>query len=100
MINWFNVDMIGFERKIIDDILTLINRGGAVSMTTITVLVFCSMGFAGVMSTSGMLDVVLDAILIRVKTTFGNIINNSFIFYSCLCNMKFIHLNFNSWRII
>lgn len=75
MINGFNVEMTGFDGKIIDDILTLINRGGAVSMTTTTVLVFCSMGFAGVMSTSGMLDVVLDAILTRVKTTFGVILS-------------------------
>lgn len=75
MVNGFNVEMTGFDGKIIDDILTLINRGGAVSMTTTTVLVFCSMGFAGVMSTSGMLDVVLDAILTRVKTTFGVILS-------------------------
>lgn len=33
------------------------------------------MGFAGIMSTSGMLDVVLEAILKRVKTTFGVIIS-------------------------
>lgn len=75
MVNGFNVEMTGFDGKIIDDILTLINRGGAVSMTTTTVLVFCSMGFAGVMSTSGMLDVVLDAILARVKTTFGVVLS-------------------------
>ncbi|NVF11902.1 Na+/H+ antiporter NhaC [Anaerococcus sp. AGMB00486] len=75
MINGFNIEMTGFQANIIDDIQTLINRGGAVSMTTTTVLVFCSMGFAGVMSTSGMLDVVLDAILKRVKSTFGVILS-------------------------
>lgn len=75
MINGFNVEMTGFNGNIIEDITTLINRGGAVSMTTTTVLVFCSMGFAGVMSTSGMLDVVLDAILAKVKTTFGVVLS-------------------------
>lgn len=75
MINGFNVTMTNFDGEILKDITTLINRGGAVSMTTTTVLVFCSMGFAGIMSTSGMLDVVLEAILKRVKTTFGVIIS-------------------------
>lgn len=75
MINGFNVTMANFDGEIIKDITTLINRGGAVSMTTTTVLVFCSMGFAGIMSTSGMLDVVLEAILKRVKTTFGVIMS-------------------------
>lgn len=75
MINGFNIEMTGFQGNIVDDIQTLINRGGAVSMTTTTVLVFCSMGFAGVMSKSGMLDVVLDAILQRVKSTFGVILS-------------------------
>ena len=75
MINGFNVTMTNFDGEILKDITTLINRGGAVSMTTTTVLVFCSMGFAGIMSTSGMLDVVLEAILQRVKTTFGVIIS-------------------------
>lgn len=75
LINGFNVTMANFDGEIIKDITTLINRGGAVSMTTTTVLVFCSMGFAGIMSTSGMLDVVLEAILKRVKTTFGVIMS-------------------------
>lgn len=75
MINGFNVTMTNFDGEILKDITTLINRGGAVSMTTTTVLVFCSMGFAGIMSTSGMLDVVLEAILKRVKTTFGVILS-------------------------
>lgn len=75
MINGFNVEMTGFTGEVLEDVMTLINRGGAVSMTTTTVLVFCSMGFAGVMSTSGMLDVVLEAILKRVKSTFGVILS-------------------------
>ena len=75
MINGFNVTMSNFDGEVLKDITTLINRGGAVSMTTTTVLVFCSMGFAGIMSTSGMLDVVLEAILKRVKTAFGVIMS-------------------------
>ena len=75
MVNGFDVSMTGFDGHIIEDILTLINRGGAVSMTSTTVLVFCSMGFAGIMSASGMLDVVLEAILKKVKTSFGVIVS-------------------------
>ncbi len=75
MINGFNVSMTGFEGEISADILTLINRGGTTSVTATTVLVFCSMGFAGVMSASGMLDVVLNAILQRVKTAAGVILS-------------------------
>ncbi|WP_394268643.1 Na+/H+ antiporter NhaC [Anaerococcus nagyae] len=75
IINGFDIGMTGFNGKIIEDIATLINRGGALSMTTTTILVFCSMGFAGIMSVSGMLDVVLDAILSRVKSTFGVVIS-------------------------
>lgn len=75
MINGFDVAMTGYSGQVTEDILTLINRGGAVSMTSTTVLVFCSMGFAGIMSASGMLDVVLEAILSKVKTSFGVIIS-------------------------
>ena len=75
MINGFDVAMTGFNGEVTEDILTLINRGGAVSMTSTTVLVFCSMGFAGIMSASGMLDVVLEAILSKVKTSFGVVLS-------------------------
>lgn len=75
VINGFNVDMITDSANVAPDILTLINRGGAVSMTTTTVLVFCSMGFAGIMDRAGMLDVVLEAILRRVKSTVGVILS-------------------------
>ncbi|MDO5018027.1 MAG: Na+/H+ antiporter NhaC [Lagierella massiliensis] len=75
VIKGFNVEMTGFEGEILPDILTLLNRGGAISMTSTTVLVFCSMGFAGIMSASGMLDVILEAILTRVKSIFGVILS-------------------------
>ncbi len=75
LIKGFDVEMTGFGGEIIPDILTLLNRGGAISMTSTTVLVFCSMGFAGIMSSAGMLDVILEAILERVKSTSGVIIS-------------------------
>lgn len=75
LISGFNVTMTGYEGELTKDILTLLNRGGAVSMAGTTILVFCAMGFAGIMSISGMLDVVLEAITSRVKSTSGIIIS-------------------------
>ncbi len=75
LISGFNVTMTGYEGEIINDIMTLLNRGGAVSMAGTTILVFCAMGFAGIMSITGMLDTVLEAITRRVKSTSGIIIS-------------------------
>lgn len=75
LISGFNITMTGYEGEVTKDILTLLNRGGAVSMAGTTILVFCAMGFAGIMSVTGMLDVVLEAITTRVKTTAGIIIS-------------------------
>lgn len=75
LIQGFDVSMTGYEGEVASDVLTLINRGGTTSVTATTVLVFCSMGFAGIMSASGMLDVVLEFILEKVKTTVGVILS-------------------------
>lgn len=74
LIGGFKVTMTGYEGELTADILTLLNRGGAVSMAGTTILVFCAMGFAGIMSVTGMLDVVLEAIMNKVKSTAGIII--------------------------
>lgn len=71
LIGGFNISMTSFEGVASTDILKLLNRGGVVSVTATTVLVFCAMGFAGIMSVSGMLDVVLHAMLSKVKTQAG-----------------------------
>lgn len=77
MISGFDVSMTGYSGVVIDDVLTLLNRGGAISMAGTTVLVFCAMGFAGIMDISGMLDVVLEAIMKKVKTVGGLIASTS-----------------------
>lgn len=69
LVGGFNVNMTGFEGEAIWDVTRLINRGGVRSVTGTTVLVFCAMGFAGVISTSGILDTMLQAILKLVRTT-------------------------------
>lgn len=75
LIGGFDVNMTGYEGEIVSDVLELVNRGGAIDMAGTTVLVFCAMGFAGIMSTTGMLDTVLEAILDRVKSTAGIILS-------------------------
>lgn len=75
MIQGFNVSMTGFDGKVIADVTKLINRGGVTSVTITTVLIFCAMGFAGIVSKAGMLDVVLGVIMSRVKTTGGIILS-------------------------
>ncbi len=75
LIQGFNVSMTGYEGEASTMVTTLINRGGVVSVTSTTVLVFCAMGFAGIISVSGMLDVVLEELLKRVKTTAGIVLS-------------------------
>lgn len=75
LIKGFDVSMTGYEGEVIWEVTRLINRGGVVSVTGTTVLIFCAMGFAGVVSKSGMLDVVLQTIMTKVRTTSGIILS-------------------------
>ena len=81
LITGFNINMTGYSGEVSNDIIKLINRGGVGSVTQTTVLIFCAMGFAGIMSVTGMLDTVLNAILSRVKSRAGIILSTIF---SCL----------------
>ncbi len=75
LIQGFNISMTGYEGEVSTMITTLINRGGVASVTSTTVLVYCAMGFAGIISISGMLDVVLNELMKRVKTTGGIVLS-------------------------
>lgn len=74
LVKGFNVTMTAFEGDAVWEVTRLINRGGVVSVTGTTVLIFCAMGFAGIMSKSGMLEVVLHAMMTKIKTTSGLIL--------------------------
>ncbi|HAS79817.1 MAG TPA: Na+/H+ antiporter NhaC [Fusobacteriaceae bacterium] len=78
LVKGFNINMTGTETKIIWEVTRLINRGGVVSVTGTTVLIFCAMGFAGIISVTGMLDTVLHSILKRVRSDSGIIISTIF----------------------
>lgn len=74
LVDGFSIAMTGFSGEAIPEVVKLIERGGIVSVTSTTVLIFCAMGFAGIVSVSGMLDVVLELLLSKVKSTLGIII--------------------------
>ncbi|MGL6097990.1 MAG: Na+/H+ antiporter NhaC, partial [Fusobacteriaceae bacterium] len=75
LISGFNINMTTFNGDVLPQIKTLINRGGVTSVTSTTVLIFCAMGFAGIISKAGMLDVVLEEILKKVKGDLGIILS-------------------------
>lgn len=72
-VSGFNVSMIGktgFDAaNCLPDVTKLLNRGGMNGIMATTLLVFCAFCFAGIMSRSGMLDTVLQAILSVAKST-------------------------------
>ena len=71
----FNVTMSGVEMEFSKDITKLLNRGGVSSVNSTTILVICAMGFAGIISKTGMLTKVLHTIMSRVKSAAGVIIS-------------------------
>lgn len=75
----FNVNMVhtpGFNAdNVIWEVTRLINRGGMRSMMSTILLILCAMGFAGIVSKMGALDVILGFILSRVKSTGGLILS-------------------------
>ncbi|MGL5312471.1 MAG: Na+/H+ antiporter NhaC [Peptostreptococcaceae bacterium] len=75
LVGGFNIGMTGFAGEAAPEVLKLVERGGVVSVTSTTVLIFCAMGFAGIVSVAGMLDVVLELLMSRVKSTFGIILS-------------------------
>lgn len=50
---------------------SLLARGGMMAMMDVTLIVFCAFGFAGIMSHCGLLDRILEALMTRIKSTFG-----------------------------
>ena len=61
----FNVTMSGVEIEFSKDITKLLNRGGVSSVNSTTILVICAMGFAGIISKTGMLTKVLHTIMAK-----------------------------------
>ena len=77
-VNGFEVDMVGkagFDASaVIEDVSRLLNRGGMNSMMSVLLICFCAISFAGVVSVSGSLDVLISRVLKPVRSTFGLIL--------------------------
>ncbi|TCP29598.1 transporter (NhaC family) [Scopulibacillus darangshiensis] len=78
-VSGFNVSMmetIGYNPdSVVADVATLLNRGGLESMIDVTLLVFCAFAFAGIISESGCLTVLLENLMKVVKKTGGLVLS-------------------------
>lgn len=74
-VNGFTVEMInapGFDAaNVVEDISTLLNRGGMNSMMSTLLICFCAISFAGVITVTPALNVLIEALLTKVNSTFG-----------------------------
>jgi NhaC family Na+:H+ antiporter len=71
MVKGFNVSMTGFEGDVLPMVTTLLNRGGGWGAAGTTVLIICAMGFAGIIASAGMLDVVMERLASKIKSVLG-----------------------------
>src|SRR5699024_3567485 len=81
----FDISMVnkeGFEASaVIPEVLDLVHQGGMQSMTSVILIAFSAFAFAGIMTKSGSLDVIIEQLLKVVKST-GDLILTTVI--SCL----------------
>lgn len=74
-VNGFKLNMIQMEgvdpTTFIPEISRLLERGGMISMLGVVLISFCAYAFAGALSVTGSLDIVLTKIMSLVKNTFG-----------------------------
>ena len=74
-VDGFSVEMVtrsGFDpANVIEDVTRLLERGGMNSMMSVLLICFCAVTFAGVISVSGSLNVLVSTILRPVRGTFG-----------------------------
>jgi len=81
ILNGFNVSMVnstGFDSaNVIKEITTLLNRGGMVGMMGTVLLILTTFAFAGIVSKSGSMEVILENIMKYVKSTGDLILSTS-----------------------
>src|SRR5699024_8973004 len=69
----FDIDMIqrsGFAAaNVTSEVTDLVNQGGIESMTDVILIAFCAFVFAGILTVSGSLDVIINALMKVVRRT-------------------------------
>ncbi|MBR0573147.1 MULTISPECIES: Na+/H+ antiporter NhaC [Pasteurellaceae] len=88
-VNGFNVSMIPSDMNVNADLAKLLNRGGMNSMMGTLLICFCALSFAGILSLSGALEVIIQSLLRLVKST------ASLIFATILCGLTMIGVTCN-----
>lgn len=73
-VNGFNVSMINQDVYISSDLARLLNRGGMNSMMGTLLICFCALSFAGILSLSGALDLIIKKLLQLAHSTFSLIV--------------------------
>lgn len=69
--NGFDVSMVGLtEAEVLPDIITLLTRGGMMSMMNTLLIAILAITFAGTMTVTGSLDVIIAKLLTSVNSTF------------------------------
>lgn len=73
-VDGFKIKMVGkagfAADSVIEDVTRLLERGGMNSMMSVLLICFCAIAFAGAVSVSGSLDVLISRLLAPVKSTF------------------------------
>lgn len=70
-LNGFNVEMIGMTKdEVAPELIRLLHRGGMMSMMNTLLIAVCAISFAGTMSVTGALEVVISKMLEKINSTF------------------------------
>lgn len=90
VVDGFNVSMFpATEQEISPDLARLLNRGGMNSMMSTLLICFCALCFAGTLSISGALDVIVNGLLTLVHST------GSLILATIICGFTMIGVTSN-----
>ncbi|STO70693.1 Na(+)/H(+) antiporter [Avibacterium paragallinarum] len=81
--------MIPNDIQVSSDLARLLNRGGMNSMMGTLLICFCALSFAGILSLSGALEVIINHLLKLVRST------ASLIFTTILCGLTMIGVTCN-----
>lgn len=70
-LNGFNVSMLGFDKAAVaPDLVRLMHRGGMMAMMNTLLIAVCAISFAGTMTVTGALDVLVAKLLTKIRGTF------------------------------
>lgn len=70
-LNGFNVSMLGYdEMSVLPELVSLLHRGGMMAMMNTLLIAVCAISFAGTMSVTGALDVLISKLVKEISNTF------------------------------